>query len=304
MITNKKIKKITDASIIVAIYIVFLLISKISGLMIEYDLFFIIPIPIVIYSRKYSIKEALIPFFATLILSFFLTDFLSVLLILFPGLLCGIIYGGIILNYRKSDSLAVVILTFLCVVKEVLVSCVFSSLFGIQNIFFELDEMAKNLSILLKIQDNDFFFSFFRGIVPSIIFIIAIFESIMIIFLSKLLLKRIKIEKNEKEYKGFTVPKTISFLYIGFLLFSPLFLLFINSKNLILSYFSSIFINLVIILMFLEFYFFYIYFVIKLAVEGKKLLAVLSLLLGIILMPISGALGAILHIFSFEKKNR
>ena len=67
--TSTRIRQITDASVIVAIYCAFFLVSRLSGSLLEYDLFFILPIPLALYAFKYGFRISFIPLFATTILS-------------------------------------------------------------------------------------------------------------------------------------------------------------------------------------------------------------------------------------------
>ena len=56
----KQIRKITDGSIIVAIYGLIFLVSKFLGGQLEYNLSFLMPIPLAIFAFKYDLLSNMI----------------------------------------------------------------------------------------------------------------------------------------------------------------------------------------------------------------------------------------------------
>ena len=99
---NKQIKHITDGSIIVAIYLSLVLISKLFGGLLEQYLYFVVPIPLAIYGHKYNFKKSCVVAVATTIISFILISPFTALLYVMPYLIIGLVLPLIIkkqLNY-------------------------------------------------------------------------------------------------------------------------------------------------------------------------------------------------------------
>ena len=72
----KQIRKITDASVIVALYGVIFLLSRFLGGDLEYSISFLMPIPLAMYAYKYDFKTSIIPLVAGTVVSFLLSGFI------------------------------------------------------------------------------------------------------------------------------------------------------------------------------------------------------------------------------------
>ena len=69
---KKNLRYITDGALIVAIYAIFLLVCRFFSNGLEESVYFILPIPLIIYGSKYNLKDSLIVLLATIGLSFLL----------------------------------------------------------------------------------------------------------------------------------------------------------------------------------------------------------------------------------------
>ena len=67
---KKNLRYITDGALIVAIYAIFLLVCRFFSNGLEESVYFILPIPLIIYGSKYNLKDSLIVLLATIGLSF------------------------------------------------------------------------------------------------------------------------------------------------------------------------------------------------------------------------------------------
>ena len=88
-----KNKYITDAGMIAALYLAILLLSRLTGLELEYELLFLFPVLIALYTLKYDFKKSWIPAISTFSISFLLIHPLRAISMVFPSLLIGQIYG-------------------------------------------------------------------------------------------------------------------------------------------------------------------------------------------------------------------
>ena len=84
---NAGIRKITDGAIVAAIYAVVFLLSRFIGGLLESYLYFLIPIPLIIYGYKYDLIGTVTTAIATFIISFLtIANPLSPLFYVLPGL--------------------------------------------------------------------------------------------------------------------------------------------------------------------------------------------------------------------------
>lgn len=307
-----KIRQITDAAVVVAIYAILLLISRLTGSLLESDLFFIMPLPIAIYAYKYDLKTTLIPFASTTIVSFFLcSNPLNALVYVLPGLITGSLHGGFLVKTKINKGLNIIILTILSSITEVLSAVVLSNMLGVENIFDSITYMINGLNdILSKMNISDFntnlLQSLLQGLIPSIILIISLMDAVVFYLLFMLFVQRTKINKDNFNFSdkfNFKGPSPIlGICYILIAIISIFGISFYAKTTGFLYVLATIFINLYIILSFVFLYYGYKFLILLARIYNKKWLIIVAILSVFILLPFVVILGVIDNIGRFSYK--
>lgn len=309
---SKKVRQITDASIIVAIYCVFLLISRMTGSLLEYDLFFVLPIPIALYAYKYGFKISTIPLVSTTLLSIVIctTPFSSIVYVL-PSLFIGALFGGVLIKTNLKSIYIILIITGIALVTEILSSIVLSSILGIQNIFMEIEEIVNIMGDWLpRLHVNNIDLPFFQavleGIIPSTLIIISLLDAVLIYLLFNLIVlkgKMFRFYAKKPTLSFINAPKWLSILYIILL---PLFfysLMNFSEENKTLHIIYIILINAFVVLTMV-----YIYFGVKVSALFSKFhrknWMIIIIYLCVLIPPFQLLLVAIGLFDSFYEMNR
>lgn len=213
MKTNN-VRKITDGSIIIAIYLIFLLCNKMIGGLIEQSLFFLIPLPLCIYGYKYSLKENLITSFAVIIASFIIIDPFSTLMYVLPCIIIGLIYP-LILKRKIKYLLEITLITIFFLISELLTSVIFGYIFN-YDIIEDTKTLITIISNLFPITTTAFLESIIISLIPLTLFLISVLEAILLSLLLRMIL--IHLKYIPKSFKLFisteTLPKSIGFIYL------------------------------------------------------------------------------------------
>jgi len=86
---NKNVRKITDGAMMVAIIGMVILCDRLLGGLLLANLYFFLPLPIVVYSSKYEFKYSVMVWASMCIISFIiggLASFLTAIFLLFCGI--------------------------------------------------------------------------------------------------------------------------------------------------------------------------------------------------------------------------
>ena len=268
--TSTRVRQITDASIICAIYCAFFLLSRLSGSLLEYDLFFVLPIPIALYAYKYGFKISIIPLFATTILSVFIctTPFSSFVYIL-PSLLIGSIFGGILIQTKMKAVFIILIITGIALVSEILSSIVLSSMLNIENIFKEIEWIVNGIAELApKLNlfgfDVPFFQAILEGLIPAILILISLIDAVLIYLLFNLIIMKTKMFRFYVKRQPFSFMVAPIWLSISFIILLPIAVfsfMHFEDENMVVHVLYIIAINV-----FLIFSLIYVYFGMKTAI--------------------------------------
>lgn len=301
--SSYKIRQITDAAVVAAIYAIFLLISRLTGSLLESDLFFIMPLPIAIYAFKYDLKTTLIPFVSTIIFAFFLcSNPLNALVYVLPGLITGTLHGGFLAKTKINKLLNIFILTILTSITEVLSAVVLSSMLGVENIFDSIAYMINFLNdMLTKMNISSFntslLQSLLQGLIPSIILIISLMDAVVFYLCFMLFVQRTKINKENFNFAdkfNFKGPSPIlGICYILIVIISIFSISFYTKMQGFLYVLATIFINLFIILSFVFLYYGYKFLILMARIYNKKWLIIVAILSVFILSPFVVILGVI-----------
>ena len=309
MKTNQ-IRKITDASVIVGIYGVIILISRFLGGQLEYNLSFLMPLPIALYSYKYNVKHSLIPFVSSLIISFlFSANPISALVFIFPYLLIGIILGGILVKKDIKNVYGILIITVISAIVEVLTSLVFYKALGFENIFIDLQNIVLDLEKFLGQNNWDFALiqALLEGLIPSIIIVISLLSSITSYLMFIILCTRIfKVTLTKNSMDFFTlknnIPPTLTGIYIICCITSLIVIPYFSNALGLVRIMYTVVLNITIIAGV-----FYWYYGIRVAallikLSKQRWLIIVEIILIFFATPVFVLLGILDNIFSLQEK--
>ena len=149
---KNKTKIIVMGGMYVAIYATFFLVSNYTGGILESMLFFILPIPLCLFTFQYGFKYALIPYFAIALIGYFINP-ISTLVYVLTANIVGIIYGILLRNKAKSRTrLLVCILA--AIFTDLLSSVIFAKLLN-YSLTEEIYEIFNFFMSLFKITNFD-----------------------------------------------------------------------------------------------------------------------------------------------------
>ena len=124
---NKQTRKITEGAMMCAIVGLVLFINRQLGNMLEYFMYWVLTFPILVYTAKYGVHNALVPSVSMLLLSFMISS-PTTIFYLFSCIVVGLVYGGGVRKGWKNGTLLVFsgIFTFFSyLVTTVLLAAVF-----------------------------------------------------------------------------------------------------------------------------------------------------------------------------------
>ncbi|MDD6302670.1 MAG: DUF2232 domain-containing protein [Bacillales bacterium] len=308
-----KIRQITDGAIIVAIYALFLTISRITGAMLEYEVFFILPVPIALFCFKYDWKIGIIPSVATFLLSIFLCSnpFGSLVYIL-PALLIGCLQGGVFAKRNIKIVYIILISTILVSISEVLSTFVMAKVLGIENIFEEIHFMVEKIALLaenlgINKVDSAFVESLMNGLIPSIIIILSLIESTCSYMIFLLIVNRGRLfkyeDKKPKQIVGLnSFHWSYGLLYLVISIAAVISMFFFKNLYGVFYYVALVIINLFIISSLIYVYFGFQLGVLYLSLNKKKGLIVLLFILVFIFPIVLIILGLLDNFLHLKKK--
>ena len=208
--TNDKTQELTFGALIVAIFTVLLLFNRQSGMLFEEFIFFVLPLPMTVFTLKYGWKDSLPVLFCMAAAAFFMgsiyTLFFSV---------CEAVIGlvlGLCLRKKINLSHTQIIIMAISALANVFGSVVLTSLFGV-DLFAEILEMQQRVSAMLSQNGMDIsmtgdllsFQSILRLFVLSMI-LYGIMQGFIVFRLSLLILKRLRIPVPEPAPIGLYYP--------------------------------------------------------------------------------------------------
>lgn len=186
---NKNVRRITDGSMMIALSAIVLLLNRQSGELFEFAFYWLLSIPMIIYTMKYELKDGLVVSFCILIISFMFSN-LTTMLYLTSCIFVNLFYC---LGLKKGwpNAVQITMLTIINFIMEVLATIVFASIFGysVSEDIEMIQEMIQSFShVLPEISDTLVY-----SILIFTTFLTAFFQSLCVHLTSVLLLKRLNI---------------------------------------------------------------------------------------------------------------
>lgn len=204
-------KKITEGAMMVAIVGLLLFVNRQLAGMIEYMMYWILTFPILIYTAKYGVKNAMVPSVCMLILSFMLS-LPTTVFYMFSCIVTGIVYGGGIRKKWKNGSL--ILCTFLFTLFSYFITFVlFASIFGFDP--SEDMEIAKMLLSMFHMESTIDIVKLVSVISVLSTLLMSLLQTMCIHMIGNMLLTRLKIKVHAmKPLLELKVPKITGFIII------------------------------------------------------------------------------------------
>lgn len=215
---HNDVRKLTEGAMIAAVMGVLLLVDRqLAGLLISYFLF-VLPLPMVLYSARYGMKDSLIVFAAVMILSVMLGS-LQTIFYVFAESLIGLCYGTGV-YHKRSRSMILTMTLVIGAVAEVFSMIVLASVFG----FDIAGEIAAYSELLTEL--DGMMGAGFTTVVNLEQFVIdclvvaavmtGILEGAVTHMLSQMLLKRLHFTiEPPKALKDMYMPKWVGYVAIA-----------------------------------------------------------------------------------------
>lgn len=212
---HEKIRVITDGSIIVAFYALFLICSRLLGIM-EDLLYFIIPIPLSIYAYKYQLRNSVLVAISTVLISFIIINPFSALFYVLPTILIGLIYPEMLKRKIKFKYVMIFVsLSFLLI--SLLTMVIFGYLFN-YDIVEDTKALADSIISLFSFLgfNSQYFKAILIALIPGILILTSIMEAVLLDFIVRIVLKRLKFNTDFYSFQ-FSIdflPSIIGYIYI------------------------------------------------------------------------------------------
>lgn len=202
--------RITEGAMMVAIVGMLLFINRQFAGFLEYAMYWILSFPIMIYTVRYGIKQALVPAVSMLLLSVMIS-MPSTIFYLFSALLTGLVYGGGVRNAWSNRAL-LCSTGVLTLVSYFMTMVVFAAFFGYDP--NEDIEIAMQLGRLLHIGNIPIgqlaiAFSLLLSVMT------ALLQTICVHLLAILMMRRMHIAiQPTKSLFDMTMPKSVGYISI------------------------------------------------------------------------------------------
>ncbi|WP_176545060.1 YybS family protein [Bacillus sp. AFS041924] len=221
----KSTRFITEGAVLLAIYSVLLLIFRFVPFL-SFIMAFLMPLPFIILSIKYSIKESLLICCVALGLTLVITS-VSLVPVTLMYSTVGIAFGYLLKNERSKGEILITS-TFLYLIHTVLMYILFKAVFHIDLVNQNIDQLtdaiekSKELSASLGTQPNDKALKNLLNaikLIPTLLPSLLLMSSFILAFLTQLitfpLIRRLgyKIPKF-KPFREFRLPVGFMWLFL------------------------------------------------------------------------------------------
>jgi len=197
-----------------AIYAVFFIVSIEFGGMLESSLFFLLPLPLAIFSFKYGLRNTLITLIATILLGLLINPISTIFYVLGATIL-GVVYGEL-LRKKISEKTRI----FMCVLTTFIVD-LFSMILFAKFLNYSLDLEIKMLFDLLlsifkiPIHNQVIYERMVMGSIPLFLGIFSFVEGILIHLLISFVMNRLKLIKyNILTIYTYSIDKKFGYGYL------------------------------------------------------------------------------------------
>ena len=141
---NRKLNSITYGALICALVGALLLVNRQFGGFLDTYLFWIIPIPVIIYSLKFGTKQSLVMILSMTLLSFVLGGLITTFYV-FGSCVAGVVYGDG-LNRGKSATYLICSVIIISLIMMVISTFIFAAAFGYNSLTEDIKLFSEMLS--------------------------------------------------------------------------------------------------------------------------------------------------------------
>jgi len=187
---RKDVRKITEGAAILAILGLYMIMDRQTAGFLNASLTWVVPLPLLVYTAKYGLKDALIPYVAAFLLSFILSgNYVTIVMMVMYGTI-GLVYGWGI--WRKWDNRVLFTMTvFATGIIYFLSFILFAAFFG-YDMNEELITMT-NIMENMSIATDALLIEYMRTALVIGLFVGAVLEAFIVHMLGRVLLSRMKI---------------------------------------------------------------------------------------------------------------
>ena len=208
-VMNKNIRKITEGALMIAIIALLLLLNRQFGNILEGTVYWILSFPIMIYAARYGLRDSLVVFVSSLLISLMLAA-PTTIFYLFVSLVVGITYGSLV--RKKVDNKIVLGVTIIIeIISLIITTVLLAGMFG-YDITSEIEIMSNTLNQFDSYADT-------KQLAVMMVVIIyvgsSIMEALVIHLFGHIILKRLKIDVLElKSIYEITYPKYMAVIIV------------------------------------------------------------------------------------------
>ena len=189
-IMNHETRKITEGAMMVAIVGLLLFLNRQFGNMLEVVMYWVLTFPVLVYTARYGVKDALLPAVSMLLLSFMIAS-PTTIFYLFSCVIVGLVYGGGIRKGWKNGTLLGIscLFTFF---SYLITTILFAAVFGYDP--QEDIEMVRMLLDLLNIHSGLSLVKMVSLVVVLMAVLMSVLQAMCIHMIGNILLSRLHIE--------------------------------------------------------------------------------------------------------------
>lgn len=186
---NNQTRKITEGAMMCAIVGLVLFINRQLGNMLEYFMYWVLTFPILVYTAKYGVRNALVPSVSMLLLSFMISS-PTTIFYLFSCIVVGLVYGGGVRKGWKNGTLLVFsgIFTFF---SYLVTTVLLAAVFGYDPA--EDIELVKTILELMNIHSGIDLMKTVTIIVVLVAVLMSVLQTMCIHMIGNILLSRLHI---------------------------------------------------------------------------------------------------------------
>lgn len=176
---------------ITAIAGLFLLVNRQTASLLENYLFWLMPMPVLVYAARYGFKDSLVPFFAINILSFIVALPTTTFIVVISGL-TGLVYGSGV-KLGKNNIWLLAMTFFFTAINYLITMVLFAALFG-YDLNADVQQLVQMIeSYGYQIENLD---QIINSLVPMSLFIGTCMQTLIVHLVANIILKRLHIKVN------------------------------------------------------------------------------------------------------------
>ncbi len=222
---QSNVRKLTEGALMVALVGAVLLFDKFTGGLLSSYFSFILPLPLIIYTAKYGIKDAIVPFVAIILLTIMIT-MITTGFVVINSCVTGIVFGyGI--NKKKSSGFLFITTFFFTAFSYFITMYLFAGAFG----YNFNDDVALVVSVFNKYGNTGNLMNqiplsletLIRILLPVTVVLTSVLEAFVVYLLAFFILTRMKFYfPPVKKFSEMRFPKWLGFIMIAICLCTQL----------------------------------------------------------------------------------